>query len=285
MLKSVIIKLKNNIYRNINTNFLQFSKNENLVKISKSIKDTLNSSLSKIEFEHIEKIEKVRNILNQSNTEIFRIDYGAGTQSSLFENSTNNEGVLIKSNLGELTQKASKPAFWSLLLFNFIKNFKPNNAIEMGTCVGISGAYQATALKLNNKGFIVTLEGDKTLAKIAMENFEKLNLENIALKIGNFNLTLHQALEELKFLDYIFIDGHHDEEATKQYFEEVYPYLSDNSIVIFDDISWSQGMKNAWNSIINNNKVQCSIDFGPMGLCLINKKSSSQKKHYKIPLK
>ena len=52
------------------------------------------------------------------------------------------------------------------------------------------------------------------------------------------------------------IDGHHDEQATIAYFEKFIPYLSKNSIIVFDDISWSDGMRRAWNTIEKNEMVK-----------------------------
>ena len=60
---------------------------------------------------------------------------------------------------------------------------------------------------------------------------------------GRFQDVLDDTLADLREVDYVFIDGHHDEKATLDYFNRIYPFLSKNAIVLFDDISWSEGMK------------------------------------------
>ena len=72
-----------------------------------------------------------------------------------------------------IQKKGSKHYFWSLLLFKLIREFKPLNSVELGTCLGISGAYQAAAQKLNKSGRLITLEGAKSLASLAEKNLQK----------------------------------------------------------------------------------------------------------------
>ncbi|MEO1017400.1 MAG: hypothetical protein AAFY56_06875, partial [Pseudomonadota bacterium] len=40
--------------------------------------------------------------------------------------------------LGEVCKRASKSPFWSFLLFQLVRQFRPQNGLELGTCVGIS---------------------------------------------------------------------------------------------------------------------------------------------------
>ena len=79
-----------------------------------------------------------------------------------------------------------------------------------------------------------------------------------------------------------FIDGHHDQEATIQYFEKIIPFLGANSILIFDDINWSEGMFQAWQKIKSNSYVSMSFDFYKLGVVICNSSASFEKKHYKI---
>ena len=81
---------------------------------------------------------------------------------------------------------------------------------------------------------------------------------------------LDALLDEFNPLDYVFIDGHHDENATVSYFTKIKPYLSDKSVMIFDDISWSEGMIRAWNTIIGDESVKVSLHLGSIGLCIID---------------
>ena len=74
---------------------------------------------------------------------------------------------------------------------------------------------------------------------------------------------------KIKPIDYAFIDGHHDEKATISYFEKVMPHLSKNAILVFDDISWSDGMRRAWKHIEKNKLIKISLNLGVVGVCVV----------------
>ena len=252
--------------KSINTN-----SNNEIDKLLSAIINSICNSYPHDEEDNMIKIEKLRTQLNDSRKEISIEDFGAG---SINDNIEKGEGKrVVKRTLGEVSRNASKPKFWCILLYNIIKTNKPKKLMELGTCLGISGSYQATAANIYNpKGDLYTFEGSESLSKIACENFKNLDLNNVYLKPGIFNETIPKFLNTLgsEKLDYIFIDGHHDEIATLKYFELFKPYLSNNSILIFDDINWSEGMKNAWNTIMNNKQIIFSLDLNEIGICVFS---------------
>jgi predicted O-methyltransferase YrrM len=67
------------------------------------------------------------------------------------------------------------------------------------------------------------------------------------------------------------VDGNHRKDATLNYFEWCLPKLSQNSIMIFDDIYWSKGMKEAWAQIKAHPEVSVSIDLFWIGLVFVRK--------------
>lgn len=169
------------------------------------------------------------------------------------------------------TCQASAPYFWALVLFKLVRTLKPFNCLELGTGLGMSASYIASALKINQKGRLVTLEGAESIASLAEENFRKLGLDNISIVVGNFQDTLDNVLKEEAIIDFAFVDGHHDEKATLLYFKKIFPYLSEKAIIIFDDISWSGGMKRAWKSINKDKRIKSSFDLYNIGICLVDK--------------
>ena len=46
-----------------------------------------------------------------------------------------------------------------------------------------------------------------------------------------------------------FIDGHHDGDATIDYFNQIKPTLTKNAVVMFDDIDLYTDMARAWSEI------------------------------------
>ncbi len=76
--------------------------------------------------------------------------------------------------------------------------------------------------------------------------------------------------------DLVFIDGNHTKEATLRYFEVFLKKNNKEFAILFDDIYWSKGMTEAWETIKKNKKVNLSIDFYSFGLVFIGKDISKQ---------
>lgn len=93
-------------------------------------------------------------------------------------------------------------------------------------------------------------EGNPYVADIAKNVLEKAGLGHVNIITGAFKETLPEYLKSSNRIDIAFIDGHHEEFATLAYFEMILPYLSDDAVIIFDDIYWSQGMENAWKKFV-----------------------------------
>lgn len=173
--------------------------------------------------------------------------------------------------VGEITRNASKKPLWASLLFRLVRRLGPANCIEMGTCVGISGAYQAAALEMNGAGRLVTLEGHELLARIARGTFARLGLAQAEVRAGLFEDTLEQALADLDPVDYVFIDGHHQEAPTLAYFGQVLPHISSCATLVFDDIGWSEGMQRAWARLLADERVTVAVDLRTVGVCLLSR--------------
>lgn len=192
------------------------------------------------------------------------------------------QGVALTLRVADMAA-ASKPAFWATVLFKIIRKLGPRSCVELGSCVGISGSYQASALKMNGNGTIVTLEGSPEVAKLAEETFEGLGIRNASVVTGPFHRTLNGVLQTSKPVDFFFNDGHHDHDAVIRYFNESMPYLADNAIIVFDDICWSEGMRKAWREIEEDKRVWASIDLQSIGIALM-RKTSATKLVFRIPL-
>jgi predicted O-methyltransferase YrrM len=250
--------------------------------IGHALRETLDNVTSQEEQRLVSLIENRRLSLLKSDASIAVIDYGAGSRDS---NRTEEEmriGVQSTASVSKICG-GSKPAFWALFLFKLIRKLKPNSCLELGSCVGISASYLAAALRLNKKGKLLTLEGSPETAKIAKETLIGLELGNASVIIGPFHETYKNALESAKPVDFLFNDGHHDHDALLKYFFEALPYLAEETIIVFDDISWSPGMQKAWTEIENDERVAMTIDLRTMGIAVISNKESV-KSSFSIPL-
>jgi hypothetical protein len=245
--------------------------------LGEALRETLHDDVTLDERKWIDRIELHREESNSSTTKISIVDYGAGNSSLNLTNEEMDRGRVVTRTIGEVSRSASKPYFWSLLLFKLIRKFRPSFCLELGTCLGISASYQAAALKLNGMGKIVTLEGAESLASLAEGYFQSLGLDNVSVVLGKFQDTLDEVLNAYKSVDYAFIDGHHDEKATVAYFEQIVPFSSDGALLVFDDISWSDGMKRAWKTITSDERAKISVDLRGLGVCIIDSRIEGSK--------
>ncbi len=203
------------------------------------------------------KFEQLRKYLLNDYTKIKVRDFGAGFG-----------GIIYKErSIHYITKHSSKPAKYARLLSRLIKYFEFNSLLEIGTSVGISALYQQSG---NPKAKLITLEGCENTSAIALKAFDEFAEYNIELIQGEFNETLELALRKLSTLDYVFIDGNHKLEPTLKYFEQCLPYLNCKSLIVIDDINWSEGMMEAWEKLKNHPRVTVSIDLFMMGILFIN---------------
>jgi len=74
------------------------------------------------------------------------------------------------------------------------------------------------------------------------------------------------VIDKLDKVDFVFVDGNHQKEATLRYFEWCLPKVHEDTLLIFDDIYWSDGMKEAWAEIKANPQVTVTVDLFWIGL-------------------
>jgi predicted O-methyltransferase YrrM len=217
----------------------------------------------------VDRIETERMRLEASDEEIELVDYGARPDEQLSP-AEMAAGRTVRRVVGEVCRTSSKPPPAARILFDLIRDERPAMCLELGTCLGLSAAYEAAALELNGDGFLHTVEGSEPLASRAAEVISRVGLgHRVDVHTGRFADVLPGLLEESTF-DYVFVDGHHDEGATIGYFEQIAPRVNGGKVMVFDDIGWSEGMRNAWKTIRSRPEVASSTEHGGLGLVKIN---------------
>ena len=149
------------------------------------------------------------------------------------------------------------------LLFRLASFYKARNIIELGSSLGISTSYLASA---DEQSRVVTMEGSSAIAAVAKENFEKLKLGNITQITGDFDSSLPDIVSANSPSDLVFIDGNHRKEAVLRYFELFLARISSSSCIIIHDIHWSRGMEESWAAIQEHPAVKMSVDIFSAGL-------------------
>lgn len=163
------------------------------------------------------------------------------------------------------------------LLYRISHWANPRYILEIGTSVGISTMYIASASPFAKT---TTLEGNSDKVKQAHQNFSVAGLNNITLIEGDFNQTLNMALSAKPRLDLVFFDGNHQTEPTLHYFKQCLELSHDKSVFIFDDIRWSKEMFNTWQIIKKHKSVSVSIDLFSMGILFF--REGIAKQHFKV---
>lgn len=214
-------------------------------------------------------VENIRNGLLADNRLISVTDLGAGSHVN------NNR----QKRVGDIAKNALKPPKLAQLLYRLAADVKPDSIIELGTCLGTTSLYLQKAAP---KARVYTLEGCPETAGIAKETFKKAGLNNIDLTVGNFDDTLPGVIDVLDKLDFVFVDGNHQKAATLKYFEWCLPKVHENTLLIFDDIYWSEGMKEAWAEIKANPQVTVTVDLFWIGLVFF--KSGRSKEDFLVKI-
>jgi predicted O-methyltransferase YrrM len=165
--------------------------------------------------------------------------------------------------VGAMARRASSPPARGLLLYAAVEVWQPKAVLEMGTCCGVSGAYIASALP--DFARFVSLELWAPLADAARRLWADLGVCG-EVRVGLFADTLAGALQPAP--DVAFVDGNHHQEPTWEYFEVLADACPSGSLLVFDDITWSQGMKSAWQRIRFDHRVAASVTSGSVGLAV-----------------
>ena len=211
----------------------------------------------KKKYDHYSVIETARQKLLKQNDEIEVADFGAG--SSVIKTSRRKISGIASSSL--------KPAKYAQLLYRIVKYYRPAKILELGTSFGITSSYLAAA---NPNAKLFTIEGSSAIACIACKTFREIGLNNIELIEGDFNNVLPSLLTGPGPIGLAFIDGNHRKEPTLDYFRQLLQHSAASTILIFDDIHWSNEMEEAWIEIQQSPQVTLTIDLFFIGIVFVN---------------
>jgi predicted O-methyltransferase YrrM len=159
------------------------------------------------------------------------------------------------------------------LLFRISRYFKPKNILELGTSLGKS----AFALSVGNPdSSIISVEGDATLAAFSQAQLQQNKIDNIQIIHSDFDIFLDKINKTNRLFDMILIDGNHRLLPTLRYFEKLLPHIHNDTVVIIDDIYWSNEMKQAWSKLITHPAVRQSVNSFYFGLLFFRKEQFKQ---------
>ena len=192
-------------------------------------------------------LKKLREELIKNKSEITVEDFGAG--SKIFKSGKRSIDSIVQTGIS--TEKQSE------LLYKLINFLKPEIIIELGTSIGLNTLYLTNA---NKKAKVYSIEGSKSLSDFAKQLALKQNVKNCDYIEGKFDEQLPRLLDQLKQLDFFYVDGNHTYPATINYFNLALTKMHSYSVFVFDDIYWSKEMTKAWREIKKHPSVTLSVD-------------------------
>ena len=148
---------------------------------------TQNAIYEKNPFYVFPKIELLRENLKFDERKLFVKDYGTGTDR--------------ETRVLDIAKTSLKSPKWAQLLYRVVNFTKAQQVLELGTSLGLTAAYMAA---VNSEINCVSMEGSDEIAGIARENFEKLEIENVDIIVGNIDEILEMHLAATDKLDVVF---------------------------------------------------------------------------------
>lgn len=204
----------------------------------------------KFSFEGI--AEQYRRRLLSDISTIAVIDFGAGSR------------VLGKKNrrISDIAAVSAKPPHQAQMLARLALFLQPDNILEMGTSLGVSTVYLSLACPAS---CITTIEGSESVQHRAEREMQALGLGNVRSVCAVFKDFLRGKGDMLSTCGLVILDGHHQCEATVEYFEEIFPQLPQGACMVIEDIRWSGDMAKAWKKIIKESTPKVVVDLGQVG--------------------
>jgi predicted O-methyltransferase YrrM len=172
-------------------------------------------------------------------------------------------GKVMDFTIGKAAATGKKKR-WGAFMHMLARERQCRNFLELGSCVGMSGSYLASA---PSRETFRTVEGAPGLARVAQEVLNKVSPGAEVIN-ALFDHALDAILPRTAPIDFLFIDGHHEKIATIHYWQRCLPHLADGALVVFDDISWSQDMRDGWDFLRVQSQFSEAIDLGVIGVCV-----------------
>lgn len=221
----------------------------------------------KIDFTTKENAKKIKKKLQSNSNNIIIKDLGQGSKT-----------LSNTRKISKIYQTASSKGIYAELLYQLVKFYNIKNSLELGTSLGVGTFYLASG---NLNGHVTTIDASCETQTIAKKQLSSVGLTNITFINSTFNEYFEQ--KPTPSFDLIFIDGHHNGKALLRYLNLLENNIHDETVIIVDDIRWSDDMFEAWNKLVLDPHYHLSLDLFRMGI--IMKRQHQAKEHFILKLK
>jgi predicted O-methyltransferase YrrM len=180
-------------------------------------------------------------------------------------------GQVKTKKIADYYRQVSKSHRWAQCLHNLIRLHTPGSILELGTALGVSTTYLAHAAPPTSH--IHTVEGSPELVALTRPILNELH-DNLHQHCGDISEILPFVLKEMGRVDFAFIDANHHKEATIRYVENIMEHASDEVVIVLDDIHWSKGMEEAWDTLALRSEFNGALDLFRIGVLVRTKRWS-----------
>ena len=125
--------------------------------------------------------------------------------------------------------------------------------IEFGTAFGVSGMYWLAGI---GEGHLYTFEPNEDWANYAAGNLAAISPRH-TLTRGTFEENGPDVIKA-RSADIAFIDAIHTSEFVYSQFEILKPLMKNHALILFDDINFSDDMRQCWTNIASSKDLTAS---------------------------
>jgi len=189
-----------------------------------------------------------------------KLEYGR----KLFQNTEFDlHTLIINLNSKILKSPASRNESFYIPLYAAVRLLRPKIVVETGIHRGVSSLFILQALEDNDYGNLYSIDLPGAEYKINEKKIEKSTLSVTKVGIcvpstlqkrwtkilGDSKKKLPILLQKLKTVDLFLHDSNHSYEHMMFEFRTVWPYLSDNGILLADDVNWNRSLLDFSNQV------------------------------------
>ncbi len=207
-------------------------------------------------------IEEHRRQLSRDRTKIAVTDRGAGSKKL-----GQTRKVCDIANCSAVAPKYGR------LLAHLVQWSGASSVLELGSSVGLGSMYLSHFLE----GKLVSIDACPETVAFARSQHTKWSNKDVNFLEGEFTKILPALHEASMKFDLVYIDGNHTYQGTMENFQLLHPLTHQESILVFDDIYWSEGMREAWHEIRRHPSVTASVDIWQMGIVFMRPELSKEQ--------
>jgi predicted O-methyltransferase YrrM len=135
---------------------------------------------------------------------------------------------------------------------------RPRLIVEFGTAFGISAMYWAAGLDQAGAGRLLTFEPNQVWQAIAAARLGEFSKRAIPV-LGTFEDKIADYLKHGETIDIAFVDAIHTSDFVTPQVELLITRLAPGGLIVLDDISFSDDMRQCWQRWADDRRVTASV--------------------------